>query len=66
MTATPKLTGSDLRRMRRLADVSQTELARLLGVSQAAVADYERRQPYAETADRYLHALAAIQASREK
>lgn len=61
--STPRPTPVQLRRMRRLADISQAALARQLGVSRPRVAQLEARAKCPPgAADRYLRALVALQA----
>lgn len=63
-TATaPRLTGMDLRLRRTAARVTQTALARRLGVSRQAIGNVELLQyPTPAAAERYLAALEQVAA----
>ncbi|MBW9141013.1 MAG: helix-turn-helix domain-containing protein [Candidatus Aramenus sp.] len=58
--------GASLRKWREVFGVSQSELARTLGVSQSVVTDYERnkRNPGSAFIRRYIEALLSIDARR--
>lgn len=62
-----KNTGATLRKWRETFQVSQGELAKVMGVSQSVIADYERnrRQPGSEFLKNFIRALIEIDSRRD-